>query len=151
MVAHGIHQQLRLFPRLAFADQVVQVGAVKAGNVFVGVAQLELRQNVVPHGAGSARRKCCDRVVGKLCVQAIQLPVFGTELVSPFRDAMGFVYGKERDGHVEQPAQRFAARQTFRRQIKQPVGAVARLPHHVRLLLVIERTIEHGRGDSHLG
>ncbi len=68
---------------------------MKAGNVFVGIAQLELRQNVVPHMPRRARRKRRDGTIRKLSAQAAQLPVLGTELVSPLGNAVGLIDGEK--------------------------------------------------------
>src|SRR5258707_12406867 len=109
------------------ALQIAQIGAMKTGNVFVGIAQLELRQNVVPHVARRTRRKRRDGAIGKFSAEAVQLPVLGTELVSPLGNAVGLVDGKEGDGRKLQPTQSVAALQTFGRQIQQTESAVPRL------------------------
>src|ERR1700730_6815287 len=92
---------------------------MKAGNVFVRIAQLQLVQNVVTHTLGGAGGKGCDRAVRKMRAQPAELTVFRTELVPPLRDAMGFVNRKERDGDTLQPANGVRACQSFRRKIKQ--------------------------------
>ena len=79
---------------------------MKAGNVLVGIAKLELIQNVMPHAPGRAGRKCRDGTIGKVTAQTAQLPVLGTKLMSPFGDAMRFVDGEETQGNIFEPRQR---------------------------------------------
>ena len=90
---------------------------MKAGDVLRRTAQLKLIEDVVANPLSRARGERRDRAVGKMDPQAAQLPVFGTKLVSPLRDAVGFVDGEERDGHTLQPADGVSPRQPFRGKI----------------------------------
>ena len=51
---------------VALPHQVAQVGPVKAGNVLVGLAQLQLLQNVVPHVPRGAGREGRDGAIRKM-------------------------------------------------------------------------------------
>ena len=68
---------------------------MKAGNVFVGIAQLELMENIVPYPLRGAGGKGGNRLPGKMRAQPAQLPIFRTELVSPLGNAMRLVDGKK--------------------------------------------------------
>ena len=78
---------------------------MKACNVFVGIMQLELVENVVPHVTSRTRRERRDRAIGKVPAQPAQLPVLGTKFVTPLRNAVGLIDGKKRDRHLLQPSQ----------------------------------------------
>ena len=89
------HQQRGVLHAVALAHQIAQVRAMETGNVFVGIAQFELRQNVVPHVTRRACRKRRNGTIGELSPQAAQLPVLGAELVSPLGNAVGLIDGEK--------------------------------------------------------
>src|SRR5438067_3782 len=95
---------------------------MKTRNVFVGIPQRQLRQDVVPDFASCARRERRNRTLGKAAPQAAQLPVLGPELMPPLRDAVRLVDGKKRDWDLLQPAMRVGALQALRRKVQQPVS-----------------------------
>ncbi len=123
---------------------------MKAGNVLVGITQLQLMQDVVTHAPGRARRKRRNRTIWEVRPQATQLTVLGTEFVSPLRNAMRLIDGEEGDRHVLQPLDRVSSRQPFRRQVEQAELPGAGLPHHARLLAGVERAVQQRSGNSHL-
>ncbi len=125
--AQRVDQQIRLRAPIAFVDHVSKIRPMKAGNVFVRIAQLKLIKDVVPHPPGGARRKSGDGPVRKMGAQAAQLAVFGAKFVPPFRDAVRLIDGEECDRNALQPANRIGARQTLGRKIQQPVLAGPRL------------------------
>ena len=98
---------------------------MKAGNVFVRIAQLQLVKNVVPHPLGGAGGEGRNGTVGKMRAQTAQLPVFRAKLMPPLRDAMGFVNREKRDRYTLQPIKSIGSRQTFRRKIQQAELAFA--------------------------
>src|ERR1700685_3690201 len=126
-MAQGRCKKISLLKRLIFAHQISKIRAVKAGDVFIGLAKLELRQNVVTNVARGAGRERGNGMIGKMRAQAAQLPVFGAEFVSPLGDAMSFVDGKKGDRNFLQPADGISASDAFGRQIKQAVCAVTGL------------------------
>jgi hypothetical protein len=88
-------QQIHLRAAIAFPDYVTQIGAMKAGDVFVRIAQLKLVNDVVPHALGGARGECRDRNLWKLQAQPAQLAVVRAKFVAPFRNAVGFINCKQ--------------------------------------------------------
>src|SRR6266404_4753077 len=104
-MAQRSHQKGGVLSTEALAQQVSQVGTMEAGNVFVGIAQLELCQNVVAHMARRARGESGNGAIRKLAAQPAQLPVLGTELMSPFRNTVGLVDREERNRHLLQPSE----------------------------------------------
>ena len=150
VVAQGAQQQARLLAPCALLHQIAQVRPVKAGNVLVRIAQLQLMKNVVTHSPGGAGGKGRDGTIRKVRSQPAQLPVFGTKLMPPFGDAMRFIDGEESDGHSLQPADGVGPRQPLRRKIQQAVLALRCLAYDLRLLFAGQRTVQHGGRDSHL-
>ena len=114
VVTQGAQQQAGLLAACAFLHQIAQVRPVKAGNVFVRIAQLQLVKNVVTHPPGGAGGKSGDGTIGKMRPQPAQLPVFRAELMSPLGNAMGFIDREERDRDLLQPANGIGPRQPFR-------------------------------------
>ena len=144
------HQQILLRLRVALLHDVAQIRPVKAGDVLVRIAQLQLVNDVVAHpprGAGGERR---DRALGKMKPQPAQLPVVGPEFVSPLRDAVRLINRKKRNRHLLEPRERVLARQPLRRHVQQPVLSVTRLADHIGLLRFRQRAVQQRRRNSHL-
>ncbi len=123
---------------------------MKAGNVFIRLAEMELGENVGADMFGCAGGEGGDRAVGKALAQAAELAVLGTEFVSPLGDAVGFVDGEKRDGHLLEPTQRIGAGEALGRKIKQTISSGAGVADDFGLLVVTEKAIQDGGGDSHL-
>ncbi len=68
---------------------------MKAGNVFMRLAQRKLPNDVMPHVLRGAGREGRDGAIRKMIAQAAQQAVFGAKLVAPFRNAMRFVNGEK--------------------------------------------------------
>src|SRR5690242_15096444 len=100
MLAQRANQEPAVFQAAALAHQVAQIRTVKAGDEFIGIAQRKLRENVVPHMPRGAGREGRDRRIRKRSPQAAQLPVLGTELVSPLGNAVSFINGEKSDGNM---------------------------------------------------
>ena len=64
-----LKQHIHLFTGNAFFDDIRQVRPVKAGNVLVSLAKLQLLQDIVAHAPGGARSESGNRGIGKLCPQ----------------------------------------------------------------------------------
>ena len=83
VMAQRRHQQRGVLHAIALSHQVTQIRAMKTGDVLIGIAQFELRQNVVPHVLCRARGKGRDGTVGKFSAQTFQLTILRTKLMSP--------------------------------------------------------------------
>ena len=107
---------------------------METGDVKVGIAQLQLFQDVVAHLLGRARREAGNRQIRKACAQPAQLAVVRPELVSPFRNAVCFVYREESYWNPAQPVESVLPGQALGRQIQQPVIAALRADHDATML-----------------
>ena len=94
----GFEKRLQLFAGVVFErDAVADVGAVEAGHELPCIFQRQPLDDLAP------RRRICRggerdaRHIGEAFVQYRQRTVFRAEIVSPLRDAMGFVDGKQGD------------------------------------------------------
>ena len=83
--------------------------------------------------------------VGKAFAQNSQLAVFRAELVTPFRNAVGFVDGEEGQRHLLQPTQHVLLHDAFGRHIQQLQRAGFRLPPHIARAFVIQRAVQERR------
>ena len=111
------HQEIGVLGAATLADQVAEVGAMEAGNVFVGIAQRELGENVVPNLTGSAGGEGRYGAIWKALPQPVQLAVLGTKLVAPLGYAMGFINGEEGNGNVLEPGEGVGSLEPLWRQI----------------------------------
>ena len=75
----------------------MEIGAVKGGPHPKRVAQSEALDDIGLHPQGGGGGKGGDRRFGKPIDQLRQMEIIGTEIMPPFRDAVGFVDG----GQVE--------------------------------------------------
>ncbi len=90
---------------------------MKAGDIFVRIAQRELLDDIMPHLPRGTGRESCDRAVRKMSAERAKLPVFGPEFVAPFGDAMRFVDREKRNWYALQPFDGIGPRETFRGEI----------------------------------
>src|SRR5579859_3696566 len=123
---------------------------MKAGYVLVRVREGKLFQNVVPDVARGAGGEGRDRAVWKSLAQMLQLTIFGTELVSPFGNAMCFVNGEESDRDSLHPRQGIGPLQPLGREIQQAECALLCLAHHAVLDFPTDGTVQDSRRDAHL-
>ena len=77
-----------------------------------------------------------------------QPQIVGPEVVPPFRDAMGFIHGKQRDPRPLNGLAEPFVDEPFRRDVQQPQPARANLVHHGPVLVQGQRGIEPPRGDA---
>ena len=94
--------------------------------------------------------KAAIGTLGKRSRRIPQLAVFRTELVAPFRNAVGFIDREERQRHLLQPAQHVLLHDAFGRYIQQLQRARFRLTPHLARAFVIERAVEKRRVHADL-
>ena len=99
-------------------DRKVEVGSVKGELMVVVRGDLEVVANVL----GNLRCRCCREAENplnlKLFGEAGEFEVVGPEVMSPFRNAVGFIDGKKRDSEFFQTMAKFLIGETFRCDIK---------------------------------
>ena len=135
---------------VTLADDVSQIGAAKAGDVFVGVTEAELLDDIVADALSGAGGEGDNGEVGKKFAEAAKLAILGAEVVAPFGDAMGFVDGEEGNRHAAEPGGRAVEGDAFRRKIEKAVVALAGAAKDETALVARERAIEKSGGDAHL-
>ncbi len=93
----------QLIVRFVFGENAIgQVRTVETGDVTTWFAQFQMRDDVFAHAASRGGGERHERDVGKMFSQFGNLAVFGTEIVSPFADAMRLVNGDEPDAPLLQ-------------------------------------------------
>ena len=135
---------------VTLADDVSQIGAAKAGDVFVGITEAELLDDIVADALSRAGGEGDDGEVRKKFAEAAKLAVLGAEVVAPFGDAMGFVDGEEGNRHAAEPGGRAVEGDAFGRKIEKAVVALAGAAKDETALVARKRTIEKSGGDTHL-
>ena len=140
-------ENLRL-ERRAREHAVDQVGPIERSHQLGGVAQAELRDDVLADARGGGGRVGVQADRRPAIAQARQLPVFRAEVVAPLADAVRFVHGDEADRLRRQQVLKSVAalaHQPFRRHIQQPVLAFPDAARHFGLLLGRHRAVVAGR------
>src|SRR6516162_7974319 len=101
-------------------NKVAEIRPMKTQGDLSGIAETELRDNIVPHPARGACGKRGDRNVGKTLAEHPKLAVLRPEFMSPFGNAMRFVDSEKRQRKTAQPGERVIPHQALRREIKEP-------------------------------
>ena len=118
-IAYNLLVQLHRVARLG-THLVVEVGAVEARDEGVGLLHAEVFDDILLHLGGGRSGEGQDRHLGVDGGDGVaQAAVFGTEVVAPFRDAVGLVDGEERDGDLLQELHRLGFREGLRCHIEQ--------------------------------
>src|SRR6202521_2333704 len=102
-LSYGAKEQIILRSGVALANDVSQIGPSKAGDVFVGIAEAELLDDVVADALGGAGGESGDGAGGEKFAEAAELAELGPEFMPPLGNTMGFVDGEEGDGQGLQP------------------------------------------------
>ena len=79
------------------ANVQAQVRTVKRRNECFRILHIQLSHNVLSSDFVGRSGQCHDGCLRELLADGLQLGVLRTEIVSPLRDTMRFVNGKERD------------------------------------------------------
>ncbi len=109
---------------------------------------LELSADVFENGGRRRRRQTEHTLSTKRSSKSDELEIVGTKIVSPFRDAVGFVHGEERDVH---PAERLAKPlvvEALRGNVKEPKSTGTHFGHHPAQLVESQRGIDASRRDA---
>ena len=150
ILPQGAAEQFHLRSRLALVNHISQILAMEAGDIAIRLAHLQLLQNVVPHLPRGACRKRRNRQRRKLRPQPAQLPVVGTEFVSPLGNAMRLIHRKKADRHFAEPLEGIFRRQPLRRKIEQPILAARCLLHYCPPLCRALHAVDRRRRNPHL-
>src|SRR5260370_15732389 len=127
--------------RLALLRHIAKIGSMKAGNIFMRIAQPDVISDDRRHLPGGAGGKRSDRKAGETIAQRAELAILRTKFVAPLRDAMRLINGKKRDGYTLQPSDRIGAREPFRGKIQKTVMPFRRLACDPGLFFTGERTV----------
>ena len=118
-----------------------EVGPVEARDENCGVAHVELAHDVIAHALGGRRGERHERHAGEVRAQVGNLPVFGPEIVAPFRDAVRLVNRDERDFPLAQFFQKRRHHEPLGRDVEQPVFVVEKRGEPLARFLFAERGI----------
>ncbi len=136
---------------ICFRDKAVaDIGAIKPGPKHRAEGQAEpvddifFRRRIRCGGQGKAGN------VWKTFCKYGQAQIFGTEIMSPLGDAMGFVNGEKRDIEPFQQVDKATRKKSFRCDIEELQCAVQKLFAHCRLFFRAMAGIECRRGNAKL-
>ena len=124
---------------------------METGDVEMRIAHLQLLQDVMPHLTCCAGRERRNRNIRELRAQSAELPVIGTKLVSPFRNAMRFVDREQSHRNIRQPLEcaLCRARRSGERYSSR-YSPFAGIHHHATALRCILKAVERRGRNSHL-
>ena len=100
-----------------FHDPVADVRTVEAGNELLCVFELQFGDDVGACALVGRRGQSDARHTGESLRQHAKLPVLGTEVMSPGRDAVGLIDGDQADAAAGQQVQRPVLDQSLRRDV----------------------------------
>ena len=121
---------------IAFADNFnVKILAVETGDEFVRGGKIERGADVLPHSGGGGGSKRKTNRFGKPLSHFDDLTILRSEVMPPFRDAVGFVYGNAIDLNRIEKRENVLHEKCFWRNEKQFHIAVADV-FHVLLIFV---------------
>jgi hypothetical protein len=72
-------------------DSIDEIGPIEDAHQHVGIAKLELINNVLPHTRRGSRRVCVQTCPRKFGLQSSKLAILRAEVVAPLADAVGFI------------------------------------------------------------
>jgi hypothetical protein len=139
---------LQGFP--GFADDVAEVFAAEAGDGFQGIAEFELLDDVVADLLGGAGGESGDGAIGKKRAEFAELAIFGAKIVTPLRDAVGFIDGEEGDGNVSEPSFGAIHDRAFGGNVHQTVIAGDGFLFEFALIGFQDGAIQEDGRDAHL-
>jgi hypothetical protein len=73
-------------------NPVCKVRAVEARGVTLWFSELKKADNVLSNTQSGSGRQCKERHPGEVFPKARELAIFGSEVMTPFADTVGFVY-----------------------------------------------------------
>ena len=110
-----------LIIRLGFGNHPIrQVGPVKTGHITTRIAQFQMRHDITPDSLSRSGCKCHHRHVRKVIAQFSNLPIFRSEIMSPFADAMRLINCEKVDLPLFQILQKPGEHQALRGNIEEP-------------------------------
>ena len=127
-------------------NAVIQIRTIEAREKNFGIPQFQLRADVLPHPRGGRGGEGEKRESGETLAHLAQTPVFRTEVVTPFADAMRLVDRESLHPPLRQLGQKIRQHEPLRREIKEPVFAGIQLGKTLAGLGRIEGRIQKGRG-----
>ena len=100
-------------------DPVAKIRAVEAGGVAARFAQFEQADDVLAHTEGGRRCQGDEGHAGEGLAQAGQLAVLGPEIVAPFADTVGLVYGNEPHSELGEAFNKTGKHHALRGEVEQ--------------------------------
>src|SRR5436305_139255 len=93
-------QQFAIGAFVLWANFVIDVGPIKTGDVYVGIAEFELGEDIVAHalGRGSSERQHWHLWIA--LAQLAQLTVFRTKIMPPLSDTVSLIDGQQRETNM---------------------------------------------------
>ena len=106
----------------------------------------QLQTNVLTNFRRGRGRKCGHRRVAQTVDDWLQTQVVGTKVMSPFRNAVGFVDGEQRDPAAAKSIHEMTVAKSFRCDIQELEFALPDLPEPLLLFSQRQRTVDERGG-----
>ncbi len=129
-------------------DAVGEIRAVEAGGVATGLAEVQLFHDVGLHALGGGGSEGHDGDVRQFGAQAGELAVLGTEIVTPFADAMRFVDGQLGDVPGAEVLDKAGEHEALGGGVEEAVFAPVQAAEAGARFVAIEGGIEEGGRDA---
>ena len=123
-------------------DPIGEVGAIEACDEGLRVFETKLSEDIAPNAIGRGGGERHEWKVGKEAPQIGELAVLGTEVVTPFANAVGFVDGESIDLPLLQVIEKAGKHETFRSNVEDGVLASKKLGVAFSSFGFVERRVE---------
>ena len=148
---HEVQQLLRFLAGQGAAGLEVEVGPVKTCSHFVGLMEVEVAADVVPHpGRGGGRERAHHRAAGQTVHELLDAQIAGAEVLSPLADAVGLIHRDHADKFFLREPLEARHLQPLRGDIDDLIPALPGAVEHQGFLVVGEAVVEEGRRHTGL-
>ena len=148
---HKVQQLLGLLAGQGAARLEVEVGPVEAGRHLIGLMELEVAADVVPHpGRRRGRERAHHRAIRQAVHELLDAQIAGAEVLPPLADAVGLVHRHHADELFLCEALEARHFQPLRGHIDDLIPALPGAAEHEGLLVVGEAVVKEGRRHTGL-
>ena len=130
------------------ADAIVEIGAVEAGDVAGGVAELELVGDVLADALGGRGGERHEGDLREAFAELGNLPILGAEIVAPLADAVRLINGEEVHAPTFEIGEHPREHEAFGRGVEEAELAVVQAAQAGASLVGVEGGIQERRRDA---
>ena len=148
---HQFQQNAGLLAGQGAARLEVEVGPVEAGRYLIGLMELEVAADVVPHpGRRRGRERAHHRAIRQAVHELLDTEIAGAEVLPPLADAVGLVHRHHADLPLLREPLEARHLQPLRGHIDDLIPALPRTAEHQGFLVVGQAVVQERRRHTGL-